>query len=57
MISCAEVRAELVAALRGESEPNVAAALDRHLDRCIRCAAEHESLLRTMDVVHHHVHP
>jgi prenyltransferase/squalene oxidase-like repeat protein len=57
VISCAEVRRELVAALRGEVGTDVAHALERHVERCAGCAAERESLLRTMDVVHRHVHP
>jgi hypothetical protein len=55
--SCAEVRAEIVAMLRGETSPETAAAVDRHLRACAACAAERESLARTLEAVRAHVQP
>jgi len=55
--SCAEVREELVAWLRGESPPDVAADVERHLDRCPSCAAERDATSLTLDVVGEHVAP
>jgi anti-sigma factor RsiW len=55
--SCAEVRAELVAALRGETTPEAASEIARHLARCAACAAERDALRATMEAVHAHVQP
>jgi hypothetical protein len=55
--SCADVRRELVAVLRGEAAESVAAAVARHVRECPACDAERESLARTLDVVSRHVHP
>jgi len=55
--SCAEVRRELVAVLRGEASDTVAAFVAQHLERCAECGIEREALARTLDVVSRHVHP
>ena len=57
MTSCAEVREELVAVLRGEAPAHVARAVERHTSGCSACAAERESLRRTMELVAEHVRP
>jgi hypothetical protein len=51
------VRAELVAVLRGASPAEVVRAVERHTRTCAACAAERESLRRTMELVAGHVHP
>ena len=57
MTSCADVRLELIALLRGECDPPLAASLERHLAGCGACSLERESLLVTLETVHRHVHP
>src|SRR6185295_2279076 len=55
--SCAEVRAELVALMRGETSPQAAEAVERHLETCSSCAAERDALRRTLDVLAEHDQP
>lgn len=56
MTSCAEVRRELVAVLRGEAPESVVADVARHVEGCAACAAERDAIARTLDVVGRHVH-
>ncbi len=57
MISCADVRLELVAALRGEIGESEALEIERHVAKCTSCAAERDALSLTMNAVHAHVQP
>lgn len=50
-MDCAEVRENLVARADGELPPAVRAGVDAHLAACAACAAEHDALLSTGDVL------
>ncbi len=55
--SCDEVRQEIAALLYGELEAEMRAAVERHLDGCPSCRAEHAQQRQTMALLDHWLEP